>query len=99
MMFSPFVVFSVIFLQLSFVFLHAKHLYDDALYCHSIRRPATFSFALSRSCHVLDLAPKHAWAVALYVMGGRQRLLDDAYIPKRAQELSSLRHGVWDSQG
>ena len=58
-----------------------------------------FSFVLSRSSPVLDLAPKHAWAVALYVMGGRQRLLSVAYIPMCAQELSSLRHGVWDSQG
>ena len=68
-------------------------------YRHSIRRPATLSFALSTSSPVLDLAPKCAWVVALCVMGGRQRLLGDAYIPKRAQELSSLHHGVWDSRG
>ena len=47
------------------------------------------SFALSTSSLVLDLEPKRAWAVAFCVMGGRQRLLGDAYIPKRAQELSS----------
>ena len=58
-------------------------------YRHSIRRPATLSFALSASSPVLYLALKRAWAVALCVMGGRQWLLGDAYIPKHAQDLSS----------
>ena len=50
------------------------------------RRPITFSFALSRSSPVLDLAPKRARAVAPCVMSGRQWLLGDTHIPKRAQE-------------
>ena len=50
------------------------------------RRPVTFSFALSRRIHVLDLATKRARAVVPYVMSGRQWLFGDAHIPKRAQE-------------
>ena len=50
------------------------------------RRPVMFSFALSRSSPILDLAPKCARAVAPCVMSGRQWLLGDAHIPKHAQE-------------
>ena len=32
--------------------------------------------------------PKRAWAVALCVMGGRQRLFGGAYIPKRARAVA-----------
>ena len=73
----------------SYLFLHTKHLEDNIYYLHLIHWPATLSFTLSTSSPILGLAPKHAWAVVLSVMGGRQRLLGDAYIPKRAQELSS----------
>jgi len=48
-----------------------------------------FSYTLSRRSHILGLAPKRARAIVLYVMGSRQWLLGDTYIPKRAQELSS----------
>jgi len=60
-------------------------------------RTATFTLCVLQRRPYLWLLPTRARAPTLYVMGGRQRLLGDAYIPKRAQELSSLRHGVWDS--
>jgi hypothetical protein len=49
--------------------------------------------------HVLDLTPTRAWATVHCVMGGRQRLLGDASALTRKRVLSTLRYGVWASQG
>ena len=80
-------------------FLHVYHLKDDIRFRpNGSPNSHVYACALQRwSC--LWLLPTRARAPALCVLGARQRLLDDAYIPKHAQELSSLRHRVWDSQG
>ena len=80
-------------------FLHVYHLKDDIRFrLNGSPNSHVYAYALQRrSC--LWLLPTCARAPALYIMGGRQRLLGDAYIPKRAQELSPLHHGVWDSRG
>ena len=87
----------MIILQTTFLYIY--HLKDDICFClNGSSYSHIYACALQRWPY-LWLLPTHARAPALYVMGGRQRLLGDAYIPKRAQELSSLHHGVWDSRG
>ena len=80
-------------------FLHIYHLKDDIHFrLNGSSNSHAYACALQRwPCHWL--LHTRARAPALCVMGGWQRLLDDAYIPKHAQELSSLRHGVWDRWG
>ena len=78
-------------------FLHVYHLKDGIHFrLNGSSNSHVYTCALQRwPC--LWLLP--TCAPALCVVGGRQWLLGDAYIPKHAQELSSLRHGVWDSPG
>ena len=63
------------FHRLSMCFSPILLLYESLHHSPLASRPATFSFALFRSGPIPDLAPKRVRVVALYVMGGRQRLL------------------------
>ena len=65
-------------------FLHVYHLKDDIRFpLDGYPNSHVYACALQRQ-PCLWLLPTHAWALALYVMGGWQLLLGDAYIPKRA---------------
>ena len=95
MMFLHTILYMII---LQTTFLHVYHLKDDICFrLNSSLNNHVYACALQRR-PCLWLLSTRARASALYVMGGRKRLLGDAYIPKHAQELSSLRHGVWDSR-
>jgi hypothetical protein len=48
---------------------------------------------------VIDLAPTRAQALALCIMGGRQRLFGNARTLTRKRVLVTLRYGVWASRG
>ena len=90
-------IFYMIILQTTF--LRVYHLKDDIRFClNGSPNSHVYACALQR-WPSLWLLPTRARVPALCVMGGRQRLLGDAYIPKRAQELRSLCHGMWDSRG
>ena len=54
---------------------------------------------VTRNRHVLNLTPTRARALALYIMGGRQWLIGDAYALTCKQVLSTLRYGVWANRG
>ena len=80
-MFSPFV-FHIFFQVTYFSILNIfKMTYTITLRFADQPR---FSFMLSRRSPVLGLAPKCARAIVLCIMGSRQWLLGDTYIPKHA---------------
>jgi hypothetical protein len=58
-------------------------------------RTATFTLVLSRDDPVSSFSLTRARAPALYVMGGRQRLLGDACLPTRTRALA-LRVTVYE---
>ena len=74
-------------------------LYESLHHSPLASRPATFSFVLFRSDPIPDLAPKRVRVVALYVMGGRQRLLGgDAWTLKRVRVVALYAMG-WGIAG